>query len=96
MLKKDGAFTFRYSTDTLGLAQISYEMDLVKLTKAFENTYLVVQNKGGARTKKLQIEHLLHQTKCIVRCLLLKTVKHGWKQQIQKKIKHMQQWFGLN
>ncbi len=47
----DGAFTLRYSTNTIGSALISYDKTKVKLTNVPANTYLVVQNRDGAWAK---------------------------------------------
>ncbi len=50
------AMTLRYNTDTLGLAQISFNKKLVKLKNVPANTYLVVQDSKGAYTKQITNE----------------------------------------
>ena len=47
----NGAFTLRYSTDTLGSAQVSYDKLKVNLSNVPSDTYLVVQNSNGAYAK---------------------------------------------
>ena len=53
----NGAFTLRYdaakSSKNLGSALVSYNKSKVTLTDISENTYLVVQNSGGAWAKKI-------------------------------------------
>ena len=47
----DGAFTLRYSAGSLGSAQVAYDYTKVDVTDAPSGTYLVAQNKDGARAK---------------------------------------------
>lgn len=55
-LNLSDAMTLRYNTDTLGLAQISFNKNLVKLENVPANTYLVVQDSKGAYTKQITKE----------------------------------------
>ncbi len=55
-LNLSDAMTLRYNTDTLGLAQISFNKNLVKLENVPANTYLVVQDSKGAYTKQITNE----------------------------------------
>lgn len=52
-LGRNDAMTLRYSSDTLGSAEVSFDKQSVALTDVPEDTYLVVQNSEGAWAKKV-------------------------------------------
>ena len=52
----NGAFTLRYKSDNLGSALVSYDKSEVMLTDVPSGTYLVVQNKAGAKAKQITNE----------------------------------------
>ncbi|XVG98974.1 Rib/alpha-like domain-containing protein [Eubacteriales bacterium KG127] len=56
---KDGAFTLRYKKEDLGSAQVSSDKKSVKLSDVPKDTYLVVQNNGGAFAKKIDKESIV-------------------------------------
>lgn len=49
----NGAFTLRYSTNTLGSAQVSYGKSKVILSNVPSGTYLIAQNSNGAYAKRI-------------------------------------------
>lgn len=50
---EDTAFTLRYSTSTLGSAQVSYGKSKVILSNVPSGTYLIAQNSNGAYAKRI-------------------------------------------
>ena len=56
VLTTNDAFTLRYSTDTLGSAQVSYDKSKVNLSNVSNGTYLVVQKSNGAYAKQITTE----------------------------------------